>query len=223
MNKYKFIFSAFSVFCVSVNITHSQLNGYLYDDFRGTELSKRWGVYYGEPPHWQSSWEYLVDDSWLTVNKVWGPQTYNHLIISLAAIFVKIKGDFEASALVKWDDGLFQGIGFSVGSSGNPVTGIFMSYYVYFPETEPTILVHFGNWGGSAKFPAPPPGEHVFTIKRINNIAYAYVDSVLYYQSAVNYSGTTNGVAVSFTGPKEYDDPMFKPLSVDWVKLQALK
>ncbi len=220
----KNIAALFLSFILSGSFASPQFYSIVFYDFnQDTIPPERLGVYLGEHEYEKSSWEYSLNNSWLTVTNVWGPKATNAVFLTGGGPPVQTRADFEASAKVKWEDGKYNAVGLSVGG-GYPAWGVHISYVVFYPNVEPQIRVNFGSWGGgTAAFEAPPPGEYVFTLKRVGLTAFAYIDGELIYQSSIKETYTVDGITLMFAGPKDYNDPMFKPLSVDWVYLKVFK
>ncbi len=112
--------------------------------------------YYGEPPFWQSSWEYEFADSWVTATSVWGPFESGNAVYMGSGIGKYLK-DFEVSAKVKWEDGQYNSVGFSVGG-GYYWGDVSLRYAAKYPA-DPVIRLSLHNWGGTSEvfMPAPPP------------------------------------------------------------------
>lgn len=174
--------------------------------------------YYGEPPFWQSSWEYEFADSWVTATSVWGPFESGNAVYMGSGIGKYLK-DFEVSAKVKWEDGQYNSVGFSVGG-GYYWGDVSLRYAAKYPA-DPVIRLSLHNWGGTSEvfMPAPPPGEHVLKLTREGTLVSAYVDDILFHSEHITDYREINGAALIFGGPKEQGSPMFKPVSVDWINV----
>lgn len=218
----KNIAALFLSFILSGSFASPQFYSIVFYDFNEDTIPpKRLEAYLGN--HEKSSWEYTLNNSWLTVTNVWCPNATNAAYLTTGSTPAKTYGDFEASAKVKWEDGKYNAVGLAVGG-GYPAWDVHITYVVFYPNVEPQIRVNFGSWGGGiAAFEAPPPGEHVFTLKRVGLTVFAYIDGALIYQSSTNNAYIVDGITLVFAGPKDYNDPMFKPLSVDWVYLKVFK
>ena len=195
-----------------------------FDDFDGDDFSSNWKPYYGQPPYWESSWEYHFENSWVVATNIWGGFSSGSGILVGSSFGTQDgKGlnlsDFEASAKVRWQDGQVNSVGFTLGTVWPYNSDIGISYVAKYP-IEPVILVNFHNWGGGiVQVPAPPPGEHVLELKREGTLLSAYVNGNLIYSANDLYSRTINGTSLYFGGPLEKDDPMFKPVAVDWINV----
>lgn len=122
--------------------------------------------YYGEPPFWQSSWEYEFADSWVTATSVWGHFESWNLVYMGTGIGQKLN-DFEVSAKVKWEDGQYNSVGFSVGD-GYYWGDVSLRYIAKYPQ-EPVVVINLLNWGANLiSVPAPPRRAHLKTQTRRN-------------------------------------------------------
>ncbi len=191
---------------------------FFFDDFEGNELKNNWYVHTGQDPYWESYWEYTVNNSWLTANSIWGKLEKNPILVSSFYDGGNNHSDFEVSSKVKWETGQAHGIGLGIGNSVLPKGGRII-YSAFYPE-QPVITVNFADWGGSQyTTSAPAPGEHIFKITVKDKLASAFVNDNLIFSEKVSLSTSTSSIGLWFYGPKNYGDPMFTPVSVDWVNV----
>ncbi len=95
----------------------------------------------------------------------WGPFESGNAVYMGSGIGKKLE-DFEASAKVKWGDGQYNSVGFSVGD-GYYWGDVLLRYMAKYPA-DPVIRLRLHNWGGTSEvfMPAPPRRAHLKTQTR---------------------------------------------------------
>jgi hypothetical protein len=180
-----------------------------FDDFDGDDLADWWVKSEGT-----TQWDYEVSDSMLKVKRLWGgPFEWSqiHLKATLPAF-----NDFEMTAKVGWDAGLYQILRITIENSGyeTPDTG-WIAYYNE-PNKTPYVKAVFNSLYEGYTINAPSSGMHEFRFVRHNKILYAFFNGESLGIFSDKFPFSTTNIKMTFVG-KDTDE--FAPLYVDMVQV----
>ena len=177
-----------------------------YDHFEGNALLPHWEVY--PSPR---ALEYNISNSLLHITGLPSPSNpkFSSNNGGIEAQFNPVSGDFYALARMGWDAGELRFMAVSVLGPRRELIASFA-----YRDTE--ILVRNGAtpWIG---FPAPPPGMHDFTIRRVGaDIHFSLNGTPLTTLPAV-FAGPATRVDLFFG--VRYPNPGLAPMHVDLVQV----